>query len=201
MDAAYQAFLNNLAVYEFNMGKIQVVADTSARDAQAYGEQQVQLKAEMERTEVQADCPRRPSAVAGSLRAGRGQADIAKLKDQVAHERVVRKNKEEYAALASQVWRPPAGALPRRLRPQPCALAADRRRCEQVEALPPRTKTERDKEAQQQQIARLEEQNAAQCCPALPPRPPAGVAPSGRQREAGCRGRAGNRRWSCARSR
>ena len=62
MDAAYQAFLNNLAVYEFNMGKIQVVADTSARDAQAYGEQQVQLKAEMERTEVQVDCPRRPSA-------------------------------------------------------------------------------------------------------------------------------------------
>jgi hypothetical protein len=29
--------------------------------------------------------------------------DIAKLKGEVAHERVVRKNKEEYAALAAQV--------------------------------------------------------------------------------------------------
>ncbi len=48
---------------------------------QAYKELQEELKVEMVKTEQ----------------------EIEKLKDRVAHERVVRKNKEEYAALAKQV--------------------------------------------------------------------------------------------------
>jgi hypothetical protein len=74
--------------------RIQVVVDTSIRECQAHKELQGEVAADMERT----------------------AADIAVLKEQVAHERVIRANKEEYAILAKQ-----------------------------AEKLPPRSKTEKDK--------------------------------------------------------
>lgn len=71
-----------------------MVVDTSIRECQAHKELQGEVAADMERT----------------------AADIAVLKEQVAHERVIRANKEEYAILAKQ-----------------------------AEKLPPRSKTEKDK--------------------------------------------------------
>jgi hypothetical protein len=79
-EAAHSAFMKDLAVYEFSMGKIQVVADTNLREVQAYQELQKMLKGDMERL----------------------TGEIESLKVRVAEERVVRKNKEEYAALAKQ---------------------------------------------------------------------------------------------------
>ena len=71
-----------------------MVVDTSERECQAHKELQAEVRADIERT----------------------AADIAVLKEQVAHERVLRANKEEYAILAKQ-----------------------------AEKLPPRSKTEKDK--------------------------------------------------------
>lgn len=79
-EAAHNAFMKDLALYEFSMGKIQVVADTNLREVQAYQELQKMLKGDMERL----------------------TGEIDSLKVRVAEERVVRKNKEEYAALAKQ---------------------------------------------------------------------------------------------------
>eukprot|EP00961_Rhodomonas_salina_P184211 2487312-Rhodomonas_salina.2 len=91
--------------------QIQVVADTSEREVDAYKEVQDKLKEQMVQTE----------------------GEIEKLKDRVAHERVVRKNKEEYATLAKQ-----------------------------VETLAPRKQTEKDRAVLQEQINRLEEQTQTQ---------------------------------------
>eukprot|EP00286_Rhodomonas_abbreviata_P005539 CAMPEP_0181339126 /NCGR_PEP_ID=MMETSP1101-20121128/29052_1 /TAXON_ID=46948 /ORGANISM="Rhodomonas abbreviata, Strain Caron Lab Isolate" /LENGTH=165 /DNA_ID=CAMNT_0023449999 /DNA_START=199 /DNA_END=696 /DNA_ORIENTATION=- len=85
--------------------------DTSLREVEAYLELQEELKKEMLRTEE----------------------DIVKLKERVAHERVVRKNKEEYAALAKQ-----------------------------VETLAPRKQTEKDRTVLVEQTSLLEEQTAKQ---------------------------------------
>lgn len=81
VESIYNMFLKDLALYEFAMGKIQVVADTNVREVAAYKELQGVLAGDMERL----------------------QGEIESLKVKVAHERVVRKNKEEYAALAKQV--------------------------------------------------------------------------------------------------
>mmetsp|Transcript_44055 Transcript_44055/g.104331 ORF Transcript_44055/g.104331 Transcript_44055/m.104331 type:complete len:217 (-) Transcript_44055:25-675(-) len=111
VEAAYQLFLKDAELYKFSMGKIQVVADTSEREVDAYKEVQDKLKEQMVQTE----------------------GEIEKLKDRVAHERVVRKNKEEYATLAKQ-----------------------------VETLAPRKQTEKDRAVLQEQINRLEEQTQTQ---------------------------------------
>ena len=111
VESSFQNFMKDAELYKFSMGKIQVVADTSEREVQAYKELQEELKLEMARTEE----------------------EIEKLKDRVAHERVVRKNKEEYAVLAKQ-----------------------------VETLAPRKQTEKDKAVLQEQINRLEEQTQTQ---------------------------------------
>jgi hypothetical protein len=80
-EAAYNMFVKDLALYEFSMGKIQVIADTNMREMDAYKELQDKLAGDMKRL----------------------SGEIETLKERVAHERVVRKNKEEYAALAKQV--------------------------------------------------------------------------------------------------
>lgn len=94
-EAAHNAFMKDLALYEFSMGKIQVVADTNLREVSAYQELQKMLKGDMERL----------------------SGEIESLKIRVAKERVVRKNKEEYAALAKQASQhpfplPPPPSLP-----------------------------------------------------------------------------------------
>ena len=71
-----------------------MVVDTSIRECHAHKELQAEINADIERT----------------------AAEIAVLKDRVAHERVLRANKEEYAILAKQ-----------------------------AEKLPPRSKTDKDK--------------------------------------------------------
>lgn len=111
IEAAHKQFLKDLALYEFGMSKIQVVADTSLREVQAYKSLQADLQSEMEKT----------------------SAEIEKLKERVAHERIVRKNKEEYTVLAKT-----------------------------VEHLPSRKQTEKDKTELQDQLIRLEEQTSAQ---------------------------------------
>ena len=81
IDAAHSQFLKELSLYEFSMKKIQVVSDTSVREVEAYKELREELRDSMRKTEK----------------------EIGELKDRVAHERVVRQNKEEYAVLAKQV--------------------------------------------------------------------------------------------------
>lgn len=81
IDAAHSQFLKELSLYEFSMKKIQVVSDTSLREVEAYKELREELRNSMRNTEK----------------------EIGELKDRVAHERVVRQNKEEYAVLAKQV--------------------------------------------------------------------------------------------------
>jgi hypothetical protein len=81
IDAAHGQFLKELSLYEFSMKKIQVVSDTSVREVEAYKALRDDLRDSMRKTET----------------------EIAELKERVAHERVVRKNKEEYAVLAKQV--------------------------------------------------------------------------------------------------
>jgi hypothetical protein len=83
-EAAYNLFVKDLALYEFSMGKIQVIADTNMREMDAYKQLQEKLAGDMKRL----------------------SGEIETLKERVAHERVVRKNKEEYAALAKQVNMP-----------------------------------------------------------------------------------------------
>mmetsp|Transcript_27262 Transcript_27262/g.55676 ORF Transcript_27262/g.55676 Transcript_27262/m.55676 type:complete len:220 (+) Transcript_27262:272-931(+) len=111
VDAAYRSFAKEVELFKFSMGKIQIIGDTSLREVEAYLELQEELKKEMLRTEE----------------------DIVKLKERVAHERVVRKNKEEYAALAKQ-----------------------------VETLAPRKQTEKDRTVLVEQTSLLEEQTAKQ---------------------------------------
>ena len=111
IDAAYAQLTQDLAVYEFTMKKIQIVVDTSGREVEAYKSLRDDLQDSMKRTEK----------------------DIAELKDRVAHERVVRQNKEEYAVLAKQ-----------------------------VETFDSRSKTQTDKEAIEQDLLLLEEQQQKQ---------------------------------------
>ena len=65
--------------------RIQVVVDTSIRECQSHKELQTDVQRDIERT----------------------GAEIAVLKERVAHERVIRANKEEYAILAKQAEKLP----------------------------------------------------------------------------------------------
>ena len=62
--------------------KIQIVADTAVREVDACKKLRDELHNSMQKTEK----------------------DIVELKDRVAHERVVRQHKEEYALLAQKVY-------------------------------------------------------------------------------------------------
>ena len=111
IDAAYHQMQHDLQVYEFNMKKIQVVVDTSVREVDAYKALREDLRDSMKKTEL----------------------EISELKERVAHERVVRQNKEEYALLAKQ-----------------------------VETYDSRSKTQSDNDAIQEDLKQLEEQTQKQ---------------------------------------
>ena len=81
VQAAHQALTKDLAAYEFAMVKARTLIDTSGRQVGDYVQMSKAIEAEMAHT----------------------REDIERLTGQLQHERTVREQKEQYAALARRI--------------------------------------------------------------------------------------------------
>jgi hypothetical protein len=116
----YQALLQEIDAYEFAVRKAEALIDTNVRQVADYDAMQQSVEAEMCAVHVLAS-PHPPThRRRAAARRSSTKADIDRLAVQLEHEKTVRQQKEQYAALAKKI-----NAYPSR---EVCAPVAQPRR-------------------------------------------------------------------------